>query len=186
MQPHARVSEAEYIASERLADRKHELLNGEVLAMAGASRQHVLVATNLAAELRAKLRGRCLVFNSDLRVNVSATGMYTYPDVTIVCGHPVFHPRFEDTLVNPTAIVEVLSESTEAYDRGAKFAHYRALESLREYVLVTPGERRVESFRKNEAGRWELSEWTGSAEAELVGVTIGLDEVYAGVELLEG
>lgn len=117
------ITDAEYIATERLADRKHELVNGEVLAMAGASPQHNLVAANLVRLMDSRLLGRCLVFGGDQRVNVSATGLYAYPDITIVCGRPVFHPRFEDTLVNPTAIVEVLSESTEAYDRGAKFAN---------------------------------------------------------------
>ena len=185
MQPHVRISEAEYVARERAAEQKHELVNGEVHAMAGGSPRHNLIASNLLGELRSKLKGSCLVFGSDQRVHVASTSMYTYPDVTVVCGRPEFHPRFEDTLVNPTLLVEVLSDSTEAYDRGGKFAHYRGVTSLREYVLVAPLERRVELFRRNEAGRWELTEWTNAEHAELGGVRVGLDEVYAGVELLD-
>jgi Uma2 family endonuclease len=184
MQPHGRVSEAEYIARERAAETRHELVNGEVHAMAGASPRHNLVALNLGAELRNRLKGRCLVLGSDQRVHVSDTGMFTYPDLSVVCGKPTFHPRFEDTLTDPAVLIEILSESTEAYDRGAKFAHYRTLPSLRQYVLVSPTERRVEVFRKNEAGRWELSEWT-SGEAEIADVAVPLDEIYAGVEQLE-
>ncbi len=186
MQPHERVSEAEYVARERDAEQKHQLVNGEVLAMAGGSPRHNLVSANLVATMAAKLKGRCLVFGSDQRVHVPATSMYTYPDVTIVCGRPQFHPRFDDTLRNPTVVIEVLSESTEAYDRGAKFAHYRALESLREYVLVSPGERHVELFARDEAGRWVLEEWLGGAAATIAAARVGLDEIYAGVELLEG
>src|SRR5206468_6291774 len=118
-----------------------EYINGQIYAMSGASREHNLIVVNLIRELSSQLRGRpCEVYASDMRVKVRPTGMYTYPDVVAVCGEPRFEDEQVDTLVNPAVIVEVLSPSTEAYDRGQKFAHYRKLESLTEYVLVAQNE----------------------------------------------
>ncbi len=127
----------DYLALERQAETKSEYYAGEVFAMAGASRKHNTIVTNLAYLLVGQLKGRsCEVYNSDMRVKVSATGLYTYPDLVVVCGKPRFDDDQEDTLLNPTVIIEVLSKSTEAYDRSEKFAQYRALELMADYLLI--------------------------------------------------
>ncbi|MBI2950427.1 MAG: Uma2 family endonuclease, partial [Verrucomicrobia bacterium] len=136
-----RLSEAEYLEIERQAEFKSEFYDGEMFAMAGGSPQHSLVSVNTVAELRDKLKSRCVVFNAGLRVKVEATGLLTYPDASVVCGPQRFFE--EDTLLNPGLIVEVLSDSTEAYDRGKKFEHYRQIASLREYLLVSQTEPRI-------------------------------------------
>src|SRR5436305_1067989 len=119
----------QYLALEREAEYKSEYINGEIYAMSGASREHNLIAVNLVRELSSQMRGRpCEVYGSDMRVKVAPTGMYTYPDVSVACNEPHFDDRQLDTLTNPTVIIEVLSPSTEAYDRGVKFLHYRKLE----------------------------------------------------------
>ena len=126
----------------------------------------------------------CVVYTSDLRVNVSATGMYTYPDVSVVCGPAELHPDGSDTLRNPTVIFEVLSDSTEAYDRGAKFEHHQRLPSLREYLLVAPDQRRIERYERVEGGSWLYTLFTGDAVVPLPAIEIELPlvEVYARVE----
>jgi Uma2 family endonuclease len=140
MQPQPAVyTEDEYIARERDADHKSEFLRGRVYPMAGASPRHNLIVANLQRAPGNALRDRpCVVLPSDQRVCVEPTGLYTYPDVTVVCGPLRMHPRFDDTRLNPSILVEVLSPSTEAYDRGIKFAHYRRLESLRGPALPRP------------------------------------------------
>jgi len=154
-----RISYAEYLAAESASVTKHEYLRGEVYAMAGGTPTHAGLAMAVGVALSNALAGRsCRVFSSDLRVRVDETDLSTYPDVTVVCG------RFEsaeidvDAATNPIVIVEVLSDSTEAYDRGEKFAHYRRLSSLREYLLVSQREPRLEVYSKNDAGAWVLSE----------------------------
>src|SRR5437870_1310644 len=132
-----RFSPEEYLALEREAEYKSEYVDGFIIAMSGTSRRHSLIAGNVFAAIHAAIRGRpCEVHTSDLRVKVTATGLYTYPDVVALCGEPRFEDEVLDTLLNPDVIVEVLSESTEAYDRGKKAARYRRLESLQEYVLI--------------------------------------------------
>ena len=189
-----RLTAEEYLALERAAATRSEFINGEMLAMAGGSPAHSLITTNLTIALGTRLRGgSCRAYNSELRVNVSSTGLYTYPDLTVVCEEPRFvRDEHLDTLVNPTVLVEVLSPSTEAYDRGAKFAHYQRLESLQEYVLVAQDQPRVERFaRRPGAG---LSEWlftvaTGR-DAHItfpaLGVELPLAEIYEGVRFETG
>lgn len=175
------VPYAEYVARERTSAQKHEYLGGEILAMAGGTPRHASLAAAFASELRAALRGRpCTVYSSDLRVRVQATGMATYPDVTVVCGHLETDAEDPDAVVNPALVVEVLSDSTEAHDRGEKAAHYRHVPSLREYVFVTQQHPRVEVYRRNEAGRWELFEFGPGSTCELSSVDgrISVDEVY--------
>lgn len=183
VQPKLRLSPREYLERERLADYKSEYYDGEVFAMSGGTRNHSLIATNVSTSLNLALRGSgCLVFNSDLRVHIPEAGLYTYPDVSVVCGEERFLDDEQDTLVNPVLVVEVLSPSTERYDRGQKFAFYRALGSLREYVLVAQDRPSVEVFRKNDEGRWELYEAQGGAVAlASVGCTLRLEDLYAGV-----
>src|SRR5205085_5334550 len=116
----------EYLILERQAEYKSEYFNGEIFAMTGASRRHNLVAANVLASLHGQLRKRpCEVYSSDMRVKVSPTGLYTYPDVVVVCNDPLFDDKQKDTLLNPTVLIEVLSKSTASYDRGEKFEHYR-------------------------------------------------------------
>jgi Uma2 family endonuclease len=157
--------------------------------MAGASPRHNLLVANLTGALRQALRDRpCVVLASDQRVCIEPTGLYTYPDVTVVCGPLRAHPRFEDTLLNPTVLIEVLSPSTEAYDRGVKFAHYRRLDSLRDYLLVSQAERLVEHYtrERGEAESWRLTTWTAGQRLSLpgAGCTLAVDEVYEKVDLL--
>jgi Uma2 family endonuclease len=127
--------------------------------MSGASKQHNLITANVLAELHAQLKKRpCTIYPSDMRLKVSATGLYTYPDVTIVCAEAQFDDNQQDTLLNPTVIVEVLSKSTEAYDRGEKFAHYRKLPSLAEYILIAQDKYYLEHYVRQPDNQWLLSE----------------------------
>ena len=188
MQPaeHPLYSEDEYLAFERDSETKHELVNGVINAMAGATYRHNLIASNVLLVLGTLLRGKgCRAVGSDQRVHVPATGLYTYPDITVVCGPPEFHAKDQDTLINPRVIVEVLSSSTEAYDRGAKFAHYRSLPSFVEYVLVAQDEPRVEHFRRIETGQWLLTVYAAENERvalPALGCEMPLGELYDGVE----
>jgi Uma2 family endonuclease len=183
-----RLTEAEYLELERAAEFKSEFFDGEVFAMAGGTPMHSLIATNLAGEFRNRLKGRpCVPFNSDLRLKVEATGLFTYPDLSVVCGPLRFAPSTTDSIVNPTVLAEVLSDSTEAYDRGKKFEHYRRIPTLREYLLVSQREPRIEAFMRGEQGPWELREaagLSGSLFVPSLEITISLAEVFANVEFL--
>ncbi len=186
--PQARYTPEQYLTLERKAEFKSEYVNGMIIALAGASRSHSLIAFNLAGVLRAQLVGRaCEAYVSDMRVRVAATGLYTYPDVVVACGDIRFEDERTDTLLNPTVIVEVLSPSTEAYDRGEKFAHYRRLESLQEYVLVSQDKIRVESFVRQGA-QWLLSEVSGLDETvrlESIVCNLTLRDIYDKVRFPE-
>ncbi len=181
-----RVTPEEYLALERKAETRSEYVNGEIYAMAGASREHNLIALNLAAELRTQLRSRsCETYVSDMRVRVKPTGLYTYPDVVVVCGRARFDDKELDTLVNPTVLAEVLSPSTEAYDRGGKFAHYRYLESLQEYVLIAQDRMQVEHFARR-GSQWLLTAYNRPDEVlalPSIECALPLQEIYARVEL---
>jgi Uma2 family endonuclease len=177
-----RATYAAYLAAEETSLVKHEYLRGEVFAMAGGTPTHARLAAALIGELRNALADRpCEVFTSDLRVRIDATDLSTYPDVTVVCGDFQHSDIDRNAVINPILLVEVLSESTEAYDRGEKFAHYRRLPSLREYVLVSGTEPRLESYARNAAGEWVLHE-AGPGESLLLrsleGVRLATDVVY--------
>lgn len=179
-EPVARTSYPEYLAQERVARSKHEYVRGLVLAMAGGSPEHARLAGSLARLLGNAVQGRpCAVFSSDLRVRIVETDRSTYPDLTVVRGHRRTAPDDEDAIVNPTIVVEVLSDSTEVDDRGEKFAHYRRLPSLQEYVLVAQKARRIEVYRR-EGQRWVLTDHGPGTELELdsIGATIAVDDVY--------
>lgn len=184
----ARYSPEDYLAQERDAERKSEYLNGFITAMAGTSFEHGLLEANLIREIGMQLKdGPCDVVTSNVRVLVNSTGLYTYPDVTIVCGRPNFLDQKFDTLVNPTVVIEILSPSTEAYDRGAKFAHYRRIESLREYVLVSQSHMLVERFTK-QGDDWLLTASEGPdgvLELKSVGCKVLLSEIYRKVVFSE-
>ena len=180
--PVARMTYAEYVAAEAKSEIRHEFLNGEVWAMAGGTPEHSALAAAMIGELAMALRGRpCRTFTSDLRVRILDTGLSTYPDVSVVCGPLETAPDDEDAITNPIVLVEVLSEATEAYDRGAKWAHYRRIHSLREYVLVSQAEPLVEVYRRAETGRWELLEARSGETIELASLDVRLDvaSVYA-------
>lgn len=150
---HHRFSYDEYLARERETGLRHEFLDGQVFAMTGGTPEHA----RLIAEVSFALRGaidpkRCRVFSADLRVRIPSTGLSTYPDVAVVCGDVELARDDANAVINPTVLVEVLSPSTEAYDRGEKWAHYRRIESLRAYVLVSPVAERLEAFLRTDAG----------------------------------
>ncbi len=173
---------AEYLAAEATSEVRHEFLNGEVWAMAGGTPAHGALAAAVTGELHAALRGKpCRAFSSDVRVRIPETGLSTYPDVSVVCGRLETAPEDEDAITNPILLVEVLSDSTEAYDRGAKWAHYRRIPSLREYVLVSRAEPLVEVYRRTEAGRWELTDARAGESVEIasLGVRLDVSAVYA-------
>lgn len=184
---HTRVSPEDYLAYERQNEFKSEYLDGEIRAMTGASMRHNSITLNVAAELRAQLRNsNCQTLAVDMRVKVPARNLYTYPDVVVVCGEAELEDEYLDTLLNPTLIVEVLSKSTAKYDRTVKFEHYRTLESLAEYVLVSQGEYRVEHYAKQPDGRWPLTDIRGpegTVELASVGCTLALSVIYERVEL---
>ena len=171
----------EYLARERLAETKSEYYDGQIYAMSGATRPHNLVAGNLFAEINVQLRGRpCEVYSNDMRVCVRATGLYTYPDIVAVCGEPQFLDGVFDTLLNPQLIVEVLSPSTEAYDRGDKFAQFQRIESLREYILVAQTKVRVDRYSRQGA-QWLLTSWDSLDETvpiESIGCRVRLRDIY--------
>lgn len=175
------LSEAEYLAFERNSKTKHEYFRSEVFAMAGASRAHNLIVTNIVAALHGLLRERpCEVYSSDMRVRVAETGLYTYPDIVVVCGEPRFADDELDTLLNPTIVFEVLSKATESCDRGKKFEHYRKLDSLMQYVLLSQSEVLIEQFVKQAGGRWLLNEFRAGEMLELqqIGDALAVDELY--------
>lgn len=179
----------QYLELERDAETKSEYLSGQIFAMAGASPRHNAIAFNIAAGLGGQFRGRpCRGYGSDQRVTVLETGLRTYPDVSAVCREPEFDPLDENALINPTVLIEVLSPRTEAYDRGEKFAHFRRLPSLREYVLVAQDKMRVEHFVRQDDGRWLLAELNDPDEVltlDSVGCRLPLAEIYDKVALNE-
>ncbi len=172
----------DYLEIERRSETKHEYVNGVVVAMVGAGANHGLIMLGAAGALRRQLRGRgCYVYPSDLRVNIEALNIYTYPDITVVCGVPQFGGQQPDTLLNPTLLVEILSPSTERYDRAEKFARYRRIPSLREYVLIAQDMPMIEHYVRGDGGTWA---WSAAERLEdtlalpTIGCTLALAEVY--------
>jgi Uma2 family endonuclease len=171
---------AEYLALERASDTRHEFIDGEILAMSGGTPTHALLAMRIGRALDLGA-GPCEVYTSDLRVRVAATGRATYADLTVVCGPLACHPEDPDAVTNPSALFEVLSPSTERDDRGEKFAQYRRIPSLRDYVLVAQDKVRIEHFRRQGDGSWALVEHGAGERVELsIGVSFAVDEVYRG------
>lgn len=185
--PQPRLTVEEYLEMERASEVRHEYYDGEIFAMVGASFEHNVIVTNLIGLLHPQLRGgRCELLMSDMRVQVAATGLYTYPDLIVVCGEPQLADEHGDMLLNPTLIAEILSESTEAHDRGKKFEHYRTLDSLTDYLLVAQDEPRIEHFTRREGG-WFLTAANGLdgvLALPTIGCELRLAEVYerVGVE----
>ncbi len=183
------LGEEEYLAIERQAPHKSEYLDGEKFAMASASARHVAIVTNVVSALHAFLKGGpCRVFSTDLRLRVSPVGLYTYPDVMVACGKLEFLDQDPGTLLNPVLIVEVLSKSTRDYDRGDKFAGYRSVASLEDYLLIDQARVHVEHCSRREDGRWVLFE-TDDPEGSIHLKSIDFDprtpDAYYGVDALE-
>ena len=187
IQPRSYYSFENYLATEReCIDEKHEYVAGEVFAMAGASYNHNLITANLVRRLGNQLDGRpCTVLTSDMRVRVATADACAYPDIVVLCDQPVFHDSRRDVLTNATLVAEVLSPSTEGYDRGGKFAIYRGLPSLRQYVLIAQDQPAVDVFTRQPDGRWILDAYTDPAAPihfEPIDCTLLLREVYDKVE----
>ncbi|HEX8458447.1 MAG TPA: Uma2 family endonuclease [Pyrinomonadaceae bacterium] len=177
----------EYLAIERKSEIKHEYVAGEMFAMVGAGKRHNLITANIIRVLGNQLLDRpCNVYPSDMRVKVSRTGKYTYPDVVVACAEEAFDDTENDTLLNPVVIVEVLSESTEAYDRGKKFEQYQNIESLTEYLLVAQDSQRIEQYVRQRNREWRYSEYhelEDVVEINVIGCVLAVKDVYAKVEL---
>lgn len=186
-QAKVRLTSEEYLAIERQAPAKSEYLDGEMFAMAGASRRHNLIVLNIGAELRTQLQQRpCEVYSSDMRVKISRTGLYTYPDVVVVCDEPRFEDADVDTLLNPLLLVEVLSPTTADYDRGEKFEHYRTLASLQTYLLVAQDRCHVVHYTRQQDNTWLLAETSDLQDCirlHSLACDLLLSEVYAKVQL---
>lgn len=187
LQPKRHLTPEEYLTIERQTEVRSEYFDGEMFLMAGANERHNLIVSNIVGELRSQFKNRpCKVYPRDMRVRIPATTLYTYPDVIAICDKPQFEDEHNDTLLNPNVIIEVLSDSTEAYDRGRKFEHYRTLESLSDYLLVVQDTHRIEHFTRQTDGRWLLSishTLEDVVEIESVGCRLILAEVYDKVEL---
>ncbi len=179
----------EYLARERKALTKSEYRDGQIHAMPGASRAHNLITVHVTGELYIQLRTRtCEVYPSDMRVKVSAAGLYTYPDIIVVCDEPRFEDSHFDTLLNPTVLIEVLSPSTAAYDRGEKFRRYQYLDSLCEYIPISQDRVRVEHYLRREQG-WNLTEFHSLADVcqlTSIGCELSLQAIYAKVQFSRG
>jgi Uma2 family endonuclease len=176
------LSPQEYLAQECLAEFRSEYFRGEMFAIAGGSPRHSPIKSGTNREPGNRLKDRlCTVYDSDLRVLVSPTGPYTYPDASVICGELRFDDQFRDTIVNPTVLVEVLSSSTEAHDRGKKFEHYRQIPSLQEYLLISQDSPTLERCMRNADGEWTKTVVTGldpSLHLPSIGVTLALAEIY--------
>jgi Uma2 family endonuclease len=180
-----RMSEAEYLEYDETHEGKHEFVNGEVVAMSGASEAHLVIVGNLHVALRTRLRGGpCFPFISDLRVRLAETGMYCYPDLTVVCGERKFAPTRPESLTNPRVVIEVLSESTAGYDRGAKFAHYRLRPSIELVVFADSQRRLVETHAREPGDAWTLrTHPAGEVPFTCLGISVPVEEIYEGVEV---
>ena len=186
-QPQNFISEEEYLLFERASQTKHEYYNGRIYAMTGAKEAHNLIAGNTLAALHRQLRAKpCRVYPSDMRVKVAKTGLNTYPDVVVVCGKPHFSDKVLDTLLNPVVIIEILSASTERYDRGMKFQNYRTIDTLRDYILIAQDQYHIEHFSRQDSGRWVLQEATESTAGVYIlsiDCELSIQDVYEKVEI---
>jgi len=183
----ADITPEEYLALERKAEYKSEYFDGEIFAMSGASITHNQITANVLAEIHAQFKKRlCRVYVNDMRVKVSPTGLYTYPDIVALCDKPRFDDAQKDTLLNPTVLIEILSDSTANYDRGTKFKHYRTLDSLKEYILVAQDEYHIEHYVRQANNQWLLSEISDLQEVidlPSIDCRLALTDIYDKVEI---
>jgi Uma2 family endonuclease len=191
--PHSqpRYTVAEYLAQERACEERYEFLDGQVYLMAGESLDHGTICTNISGQLYNQLRGKaCQAFSKDMKVRsgpqprsrYEIKGLYSYPDLVVICGEPQFHDEYRDVLLNPTAIIEVLSPSTEAFDRGEKWSPYQTwLPSLAHYVLVSQAKPQIEHYLRQPDGNWLYSSaktLEGSLHLSSIDCTLRLSEVF--------
>lgn len=185
-QPKSYMTPEEYLAFERQAEYKNEYIDGEVFAMTGASRRHNIIAANITGELHRQLKGRpCEAYVSEMRVRIPRRG-YLYPDIVVVCDEPQLEDDHFDTLLNPSVVIEILSESTERYDRGKKFSFYQTIKSLAEYLLIAQDESKIEQYVRQPDGRWLLASYHSPEDVvELASIQCPLAqrEVYDKVSL---
>jgi Uma2 family endonuclease len=187
--PHSKYTDEEYLAIDRASEYKHELIDGEIVAMTGASTRHNLIAMSAGANLYRRLsKGRCTLFPSDMRLRIRR-GLYAYPDLTVVCGKAdIVKDQYKDTLLNPTVTIEILSKSTEAYDRGKKMQYYRSIPSLQAVLLISQNEPQVEYHQRNAAAEWVVRDFEGEegvCPLEVLGIELPLAEIYERVDFDE-
>ncbi|MGQ0508336.1 MAG: Uma2 family endonuclease [Myxococcaceae bacterium] len=183
---HHRYTWHEYLVLGQSSNTKHEFCDGEIFAMAGGTPAHSELAVAVASAFHAQLEGKpCRTYNSDLRIRVLSSGLGTYPDVTVVCGPRELDPEDKNTVVNPVVLVEVLSDSTEAYDLGEKFQNYKTISSLQEYVVVSHREASITVWRRGTGAEWTRfeSRVDGIAQLESINCRLDVNRTYAGVEL---
>ncbi len=190
LQPKSDYRFDDYLAAERgLCDEKHEYIGGKVFAMAGGSLEHNLIVSNLIRGLGNKLSGSpCMALPSDMRVRIEAANAGTYPDIVVLCDPPIFHDDRRDTIINPTLLIEVLSPSTEGYDRGGKFSLYRTLHSLKQYVMVAQDRISVDIYTREDSGRWLLAAKDlieDSIPFDAIGCTVQVAEIYERVPFVQ-
>jgi len=181
------VSQEDYLALERASDTKHEYYKGEVFAMSGASWEHNVIVKNINTLILPYLKGKpCDMFGSDLRIHVPENTLYTYPDFSIICGKPETNDEEKDTIIKPSAIIEVLSKSTKDYDRGSKFMLYRSINTLNEYITIDSLSISIEIYTRNSDNTWILSEFKqlhDSFVLSTIGLTLLLKDVYEDVKI---
>jgi len=179
----------EYLQMERASEQKHEYFNGEIFAVSGAGRKHNVIFRNLYGELAYRLRGKpCQPYGSDLRIHIPENTLYTYPDISIICRDIVTDDKDDDTVIQPSLLIEILSPSTKDYDRGTKFKLYRDIPTLKEYVLIDSEAVNVEIFRINDIGHWQLEEFKTADEVlnlTAIDFQITLSKIYEGTKLFK-
>jgi Uma2 family endonuclease len=176
------LTEEQYLQIERKAETKSEFHDGRMFAMAGGSLNHSLIAASMVALLHRQMPSGCRTFTSDLQIKAAAVGLFTYPDCGVYCGDPQFYGNQTDVILNPLLIVEVLSPSTEGYDRGKKFELYRTIDSFREYLIVHQDRRRVEHYSRQDDGSWLLRDHAGAGDSVVIArlnLQIPLTDLYA-------
>ncbi len=180
------ITVEEYLEAEVNSSERHEYYNGEIFAKAGASIEHNRISSNTLVELGSKLKGKnCVPYSADLRIKVSKNELYTYPDISVICGEIKKSEDAFDTVINPTVLIEILSDATKDYDRGSKFKMYRDIPTLKDYILIdSTGSKFVEKYSMNDEGKWVLTDY-GNNDAVLdiksIGVSISMEDIYRGV-----
>jgi Uma2 family endonuclease len=184
--PKTKLNEDDYLSIERASPTKNEYYKGEMFAMAGAGNNHNIITANIIGEIHRHLRGKgCTIYPSDMRLHIPENSLYTYPDAMVVCGPKQFKDEKKDTLLNPALIIEVLSPTTEGYDRGEKFRLYRSIPGLQEYLMIDSQRYTAEKYQRNEEGHWVLTDAqdiNSSLHLSSIGLDLLLQEVYVGTE----
>jgi len=182
-----KISIEEYLEMENASIEKHEYYKGEIFAMSGAKVAHVIISDNILSVLKQKLKGKsCKLYGSDLRIHIEANTLFTYPDISIICGEIITLNNDDWNVLNPTVIIEVLSPSTKNYDRGEKFKLYRDIPTLKEYILADSESIHIEVFRLNENNHWELEEYNSINDLlylKVINEKIPLSEIYEGAKI---